>query len=71
MVKNPSIILVLLIFTLFSKKTMQNQLMVAVLVAGLVVIPSMEQAFADNGNHFGKIRNGNNGKHLGRGGPEI
>jgi hypothetical protein len=38
------------------------------LVAGLIAIPSMEQAFADNGNHFGKIRNGNNGQHNGNGG---
>jgi hypothetical protein len=38
-----------------------------VLVAGLIAIPSMEQAFADNGNHFGQTRNGNNGKHLGQG----
>jgi hypothetical protein len=38
------------------------------LVAGLIAIPAMEQAFADNGNHFGKIRNGNNGQHNGNGG---
>ena len=37
----------------------------ATLVAGLVVIRSMEQASADNGNHFGQIRNGNNGNHNG------
>ena len=36
-----------------------------VLVAGLVAIPSMEQASADNGNHFGQIRNGNHGNHNG------
>ena len=56
---------------------MQNQLMVAIfvavgvtLVAGLVVIPEIEQqaALADNGNHFGQIKNGNNGKHKGQGG---
>jgi hypothetical protein len=39
----------------------------ATLVAGLLVIPSMEQAFADNGNHFGQIRNGNSGHHNGHG----
>jgi hypothetical protein len=38
----------------------------ATLVAGLIAIPVLEQqAFADNGNHFGKIRNGNNGQHNG------
>ena len=56
------------------KRPMKNELMVAIfvavgatLVAGLVVIPEIEQqaALADNGNHFGKIRNGNNGHHRG------
>jgi mono/diheme cytochrome c family protein len=54
MVKNPSIILVLLIFDLVQEKTtMQNQLMVAIfvalgvmLVAGLVVIPAINEAQA-------------------------
>jgi len=51
---------------------MQNRLMVAIfvavgatLVAGLIAIPSMEQASAYNGNHFGQIRNGNHGNHNG------
>ncbi len=37
------------------------------LVAGLVVVPAIEEANADNGNHFGRIKNGNNGNHNGHG----
>jgi hypothetical protein len=39
-----------------------------VLVGGLIAIPSMEQASADNGKHTGQNKNGNNGNHYGRGG---
>ena len=34
-----------------------------VLVTGLIAIPVIEEAFADNGNHFGQHKNGNNGHH--------
>jgi hypothetical protein len=37
------------------------------LVAGLVAMPLIEQAFANNGNHFGQVRNGNSGHHNGHG----
>ena len=34
--------------------------------AAIVVVPT---AFADNGNHYGQAKNGNNGKHNGGGCP--
>jgi len=40
----------------------------AALVGGLIMIPVVEEeVFADNGNHYGQIKNGNNGKHNGGG----
>ena len=35
------------------------------LVGGLVAIPIIEDASADNGNHKGQHKNGNNGHHRG------
>ena len=38
------------------------------LVDGLIAIPITEESFADNVNHKGQHKNGNNGKHNGQGG---
>jgi hypothetical protein len=37
------------------------------LIGGLVIVPAIQDVYADNGHHFGQAKNGNSGKHKGHG----